>query len=380
MFDPFEFKDATHSGGFVNFGTAIERRASDPGTAAWLRYLVVALLIALAVPGLAMAQDAGTAVAEPPAPEATATSAPAPEATPPEAADEQAPADPAPAEATPGAQATPAAPPAAGSEGATVPVEDVPVELSGLPETEPVATPPPAAGEPVPTPGAAPELPEATPGTEPAPVVTLPSRATPAAPPAIQLAAATPPPAPPKPPVAVSTPTSTRLVGSLGTPSRPLAVEIGPPQTPRSAPVQRAARARTAMAAALGGAKNPFVLSSSSPVLNAPATSGPSGPPAPAAKTSVTEFAEGATVDLTAPQLVAPVGAAPAGSSLLAVLAGYVLPGTSGPPASTLVLLIVIGLILGVGYAARPQLSEAVVSINLLGASSGHGMAVRRPG
>ncbi len=95
---------------------------------------------------------------------------------------------------------------------------------------------------------------------------------------------------------------------------------------------------------------------------------------------SVTEFAEGATVDLTAPQLVAPVGAAPAGSSLLAVLAGYVLPGTSGPPASTLVLLIVIGLILGVGYAARPQLSEAVASINLLGASSGHGMAVRRPG
>ena len=62
------------------------------------------------------------------------------------------------------------------------------------------------------------------------------------------------------------------------------------------------------------------------------------------------------------------------------MLAGYVLPGSSGPPASTLVLLIVIGLILGVGYAARPQLTEAVASADLLGASSGHGLAVRRPG
>ena len=42
--------------------------------------------------------------------------------------------------------------------------------------------------------------------------------------------------------------------------------------------------------------------------------------------------------------------------------------------------LIVIGLILGVGYAARPELTEALASTNLLGASSGHGMAVRRPG
>ena len=32
-------------------------------TAAWLRALVVVLLIALAVPALAMAEDAGTAVA-----------------------------------------------------------------------------------------------------------------------------------------------------------------------------------------------------------------------------------------------------------------------------------------------------------------------------
>ena len=91
-------------------------------------------------------------------------------------------------------------------------------------------------------------------------------------------------------------------------------------------------------------------------------------------------FSSDETVHLTVPELVAPIGSAPSGSSLLAVLAGYVLPGSSGPPASTLVMLIVIGLILGVGYAARPQLTEALASQRLLGASSGHGMAVRRPG
>ena len=85
-------------------------------------------------------------------------------------------------------------------------------------------------------------------------------------------------------------------------------------------------------------------------------------------------------MDLGAPRLVAPPGAAPAGSSLLSVLAGYVLPGVSGPPASTLVLFIVVGLILGVSYAACPQLSERLAPGNLLGASTGHRLAVRRPG
>ena len=71
---------------------------------------------------------------------------------------------------------------------------------------------------------------------------------------------------------------------------------------------------------------------------------------------------------------------APAGSSLLAVLAGYVLPGGGGAPASTLVLFIVLGLILGIGYAARPQISERVALGRLLGAATGHGLAVCRPG
>jgi hypothetical protein len=81
-----------------------------------------------------------------------------------------------------------------------------------------------------------------------------------------------------------------------------------------------------------------------------------------------------------AASFVAPIGAAPSGSSLLAVLAGYVLPGSGGAPASTIVLLIVLGLILGVTYGAFPQMTERLAAGRLLGASAGHGLAVRRPG
>ncbi len=81
-----------------------------------------------------------------------------------------------------------------------------------------------------------------------------------------------------------------------------------------------------------------------------------------------------------APRFVAPIGTAPTGSSLLAVLAGYVLPGSGGAPASTIVLFIVLGLILGLTYGAFPQMTERLALGNLMGASRGHGLAVRRPG
>ena len=81
-----------------------------------------------------------------------------------------------------------------------------------------------------------------------------------------------------------------------------------------------------------------------------------------------------------APSFVAPIGAAPSGSSLLAVLAGYVLPGSGGAPASTIILLIVLGTILGVTYGAFPQMTERLAAGRLLGASAGHALAVRRPG
>ena len=378
---------------FVSFGTAIERRTSVHGTAAWLRILVVALLIALTVPALAMADDAGTAVADPPTSQPTPATDPAPESTPTEPVAEQTPAEPAPSaepvpstESTaPAGESTPAEPPAAtepppASPVVTVPVLDVPIELPGLPEIE-LPAPPASSGDPVaapvPSPGAAPELPEIIPGTGTTPVVVALPPLTPAEPPAAHLISAitvtpTPPPTPPTPGVA----------DALGIPNSPPAVTIGPPQTPGFAALMADLRAADPVAGP--GADAPGARPSDlfGPGSHSVGLAG-----------SVTGGASGATqgvIDLAtrgeepsfgfAAEMVIPVGPAPAGSSLLAVLAGYVLPGSSGPPASTLVMLIVIGLILGVGYAARPQLTEALASQRLLGASSGHGMAVRRPG
>jgi hypothetical protein len=79
-------------------------------------------------------------------------------------------------------------------------------------------------------------------------------------------------------------------------------------------------------------------------------------------------------------ELVTPTGAAGTGSSLLAVLAGYVLPGSGPAPPATLVMLVLLGLILAAVYAPRPAGSERIWLSGLLGPSAGHGMAVRRPG
>jgi hypothetical protein len=81
------------------------------------------------------------------------------------------------------------------------------------------------------------------------------------------------------------------------------------------------------------------------------------------------------TVELVAPQV-----AAPAGSSLLAVLASYILPGSGPVPPATFVMLVLLGLILAVAYAPRPTGSERIWLSGLLGPSIGHGLAVRRPG
>ena len=79
-------------------------------------------------------------------------------------------------------------------------------------------------------------------------------------------------------------------------------------------------------------------------------------------------------------ELVAPQVSAPAGSSLLAVLASYILPGTGPVPPATFMMLVLLGLILAVAYAPRPGGSERIWLSGLLGPSSGHDPAVRRPG
>ena len=83
-----------------------------------------------------------------------------------------------------------------------------------------------------------------------------------------------------------------------------------------------------------------------------------------------------------APRLSAPAGPAPAGSSLLAVLASYVLPGGGPLPASTTLLLLVqLAVILAALLAGpRPGLFERIVPSGLLGARRGCALAVSRPG
>jgi hypothetical protein len=74
-------------------------------------------------------------------------------------------------------------------------------------------------------------------------------------------------------------------------------------------------------------------------------------------------------------------GPAPAGSSLLAVLASYVLPGSGSLPLqSTLFLFVQLALILAFALAPRPGVGERLVLWGLLGSQAGHRLAVRRPG
>jgi peptidoglycan/LPS O-acetylase OafA/YrhL len=88
---------------------------------------------------------------------------------------------------------------------------------------------------------------------------------------------------------------------------------------------------------------------------------------------------EDATARIAAPQLVSPVGPAPA-QSLLAVLASYILPGSGPLPAGTIVLLVMLGVMLVAACAPRPGGSERIWLSGLLGPGRGHGLAVRRPG
>ena len=92
-----------------------------------------------------------------------------------------------------------------------------------------------------------------------------------------------------------------------------------------------------------------------------------------------TAFGEEGESTLFSESVTVPIGTVSSGSSLLAVLAGYVLPGSSAPP-TTLMLLMLVGMLSLALFAPRPRLSERVVALGLLGARSGHHEAVRRPG
>lgn len=340
----------------------------------WLRAMIVALLIVLAVPVMALADEGFTAVAEP-----VATEQPAAEGT----ATEEPPAEPAPAPAIDPAVETPVATdPPASPEPAPVPVDvppvlDLPVvapPIVPVPILTPPTAPPPGGGpnvDPTPLPslpGAAPELPEIAPVlTSPTPPV---STTPPSVTPVSRIDADTPP-----PPPAVA-PTPSVAASSLGLPGAP-ALSLGPPPPAFG----------DAVLAALGDPRAPGAARDAGSQVSA--MIGVSGPQIGSADTTgvgastteaVLKVADDARAEIVVSSIQAPIGAAPSGSSLLAVLAGYVLPGGGGAPASTIVLLIVLGLILGVTYGAFPQMTERLAAGRLLGASAGHGLAVRRPG
>jgi hypothetical protein len=73
-------------------------------------------------------------------------------------------------------------------------------------------------------------------------------------------------------------------------------------------------------------------------------------------------------------------GAAPAGASLLAVLASYVLPGAGLPGTQTLLLLLQLAVLFAAWAAPRAARGERVVALHRLGHAPGHRLAVQRPG
>ena len=412
-------------------------RAHSPtttfGSATWLRALLVVLLVALFVPAVAMGYEGdATAVLDPvtvqetpaaPAAEAPALdpldvpqaaadssiTTPAPEPLvlpdPPAAAPvvEPVPAEP-PAAVLPPAPESPApSPPAAAPPAAIEPSPPVAPPSAVSPTPAPAAETPfvprPTLITPLPlplavlpalplappvavTPTSAPELIELIPAASAAPSSTLDA--------GFRTSLVANPPGPNDLPGARSgdalAPPSYGLLPSsgpaaaLGIPNAPPGTTLGRPQAPGvpsltttgsdpSSPLFPATSAITAFVTGL----LPSAAVSSLPDRGA-RTSGPRS--ATGAGGADDQVSAAFSLDT---RVVAPAGSPAAGSSLLAVLASYVLPG-GGAPSSTLVLFIVLGLVLGVSYAACPTLSERLASSGLLGASVGHRLAVCRPG
>ena len=367
------------------------------GLAAWLRVLVIALLVALAVPAIAMADEGsgGTAATaeEPTATEqpattdgaATTTDQPATtEEQAPPATEEQAPVaeQPAPAEqpvaeqpapqepqAPPASEPAPAPPaPAGGSAVINIP----PLPVIDLPA---IQLPLPTVPEVLPgDPGAPGETAAPVPGVgELVPVLIAPEAPRP---PSIGTIAPTEPPKATLP--AVTAPT----VSTVSTQATDVVTPFdlgGPPSLSGADPISEASRAAVDGAAASAAASVP--LRSSLISLDPSHRVDPSGPVVAggSGRGPVVFGAEDAPARIAAPQLVSAGGPAPA-QSLLAVLASYILPGSGPVPAGTIFLLVMLGVILLAAGAPRLGGSERIWLSGLVGPGSGHGLAVRRPG
>jgi hypothetical protein len=243
-----------------------------------------------------------------------------------------------------------------------LPEIDIP-PLPSVPELLPGDPAIPGAGV-APVPGVgelAPVLMTPVPPTPPpslGPPPTLPRVVTPAAPAAGAVA-----------PVTVATQAADPLtVDTLG----------GPPILQGGDPISEASREAVEGAGVLAAAAVPlrgaFVTLDPARVV-VPAVAEARGGPATPAR----EAFAAAEAEFPAPQVVAPDGPAPS-QSLLAVLAAYILPGSGPVPASTLLMLVLVGLILAAVFAPRPGGAERIWLSGLVGPRVGHGLAVRRPG
>jgi hypothetical protein len=313
--------------------------------------LAVGLMLLLVVPAMASANAPATAApaaAQEQSPEATGSPA-GDEAAP---ADQTAPAD----ETAPAGEAPPAGQTTPGDET----LQPAPPPAIG-PET---STPAPApAGDPQPTPpltGGTPTEPDA-PATEAAPdghaqTIVLPGVST--------LPVSLKPPAADRtvsadPPAAAPAPTLTPIAPPSAPPDPPALAAA--PARPRAGPAN--APPRSDLVEALGGVDRP-----ASPAL----TIAQQIDPAPGVSAEDEGGNPFATLDAVG-------GPAPAGSSLLAVLASYVLPG-GGLPTSTLLFFVQLAVILAAFYAPRSGIGERIHALGRLGPRLGYRTVLARPG
>jgi hypothetical protein len=332
----------------------------------WLvRAILAAMLVALLVPALAAAQTAAPAAPEeaPPAIDLDVLLGGEP------AAEAPAPAEPAPAPVAeePAEEPAPAPPPAA--------------EEPAAPPAPPEAVQPPAPAEPAP-----PVVPAAEgPAVAPAPVEAIPGptvvvpvlpvdpdgprvRADAVLGP-VTVSAGDLPKAPPGAPVVkLGGPTAPSGVAlaSLGAPT-------APPDVPGVTPAAGPDPPEAASPPPRGAEFSSIQLEPARPVVTPSSRDGGIGGPTAAEEAAQSDhnpFAE----------LTAPGGPAPAGSSLLAVLASYVLPGSGSLPATTLLLFVQLAVLLALALAPRLGRGEPALALGRLGPRSGYRTVLARPG
>jgi hypothetical protein len=180
------------------------------------------------------------------------------------------------------------------------------------------------------------------------------------------------------PGVAKSVP-GTSAVKLLGGPTQPPGsavglATLGAPTVPPATGAATASDSRgPALAAALAALPHPDFATLSRHLAAPPSQPTRGEPGAPDVGTA-------ASADNPFATYAAPGGPVPAGSSLLAVLASYVLPGSGSLPISTLLLLVQLAVILAAFVAPRRGLGERVLALGRLGPRSGYRTVLARPG